>query len=126
MRDLHNLHRRLIARAFAMGCVVAPAITHAAEFDGSWSVVTITEKGDCDRGYTYAVVIAGGKAAYTGDADIAFGGTVASDGAMKLSFEKGTLHGSGAGKLEGKTGAGKWNGRTAGGACSGRWQATEH
>jgi hypothetical protein len=39
----------------------------AATHDGRWSVLTITEKGTCDRAYRYELRIANGKVSYAGD-----------------------------------------------------------
>jgi hypothetical protein len=92
---------------------------------GRYGILLITEKGGCDRGFRYPVLITtAGAAGYQGDADIAFAGTVSSEGAMKFTAAKGTMSASGTGKIADGKGAGKWSGKNASGACSGRWEAT--
>ena len=54
---------------FAAALLAAPSWTASAasaapgvaQFDGTWSVSIITDAGECDRGYRYALHIAGGR-----------------------------------------------------------------
>ena len=56
--------------------------------DGNWSVLIITEKGECDRGYRYEVKVANGQVSYTRrHLGIDLAGTVAPDGAVKVSIK---------------------------------------
>src|SRR5450759_4668952 len=57
--------------------------------DGNWSVLIVTEKGTCDRGYRYNVRVANGQVSFQGDAAINLAGTVAPDGAIKVSIKVG-------------------------------------
>jgi hypothetical protein len=60
----------MLARLALAGLLALAAIPEASAaakakkasggFDGLWSVLIITEKGTCDRGYRYAVRIKGG------------------------------------------------------------------
>src|SRR5262245_50205244 len=43
--------------------------TAATSYDGTWSVLIITNSGPCDRAYRYAVSIRNGVVNYTGGAD---------------------------------------------------------
>ncbi len=95
----------------------------AASYDGPWSVLVITESGACDRGYRYLVLIAKGHIAYHGEADVQVSGTVAANGAVKVSLGRGTQSAQGIGKLSGRSGAGTWRGRGMSGECRGRWEA---
>ena len=47
-----------IGATFAFG--VAPGATAKSAYDGDWSVLIVTERGTCDRGYRYPVKIANG------------------------------------------------------------------
>ena len=62
------------------------SFAHAASHDGEWSVLIITEKGDCDRAYRYAVSVANGQVTYAGEASVNMEGTVAPDGAVHVSI----------------------------------------
>jgi hypothetical protein len=103
----------------------APAVS-AAGHDGLWSVLIITEKGTCDRGYRYSVNVAGGRVTYQGSADVNLSGTVAPSGAVKVSIKRGDQGASGTGRLSDTQGAGTWRGAGSGGACAGRWEAERH
>lgn len=95
----------------------------AAVHDGNWSVLIITEKGDCDRAYRYPLAVAGGQVHYTGDAGANVSGTVSSGGAVKVSIRLGDKGANGTGHLSGGSGAGTWQGAGGGASCSGRWEA---
>lgn len=106
-----------------LGGLCSPAT--AAGHDGQWSVLIITEKGQCDRGYRYAVAVADGQVRYQGDTAVDFSGTVAPNGAVKVSIKFGGQGANGSGRLSGNSGAGTWRsiGGGAGNDCSGRWEA---
>jgi hypothetical protein len=95
----------------------------AASYDGNWTVLIVTEKGDCDRAYRYEVSVAGGRVRYAGDNDFNLGGTVAADGAVQVSIRRGNRGASGSGHLTDQTGEGIWHGIGSSGGCSGRWEA---
>ena len=102
----------------------APGMARAAGHDGNWSVLIITEKGDCDTAYRYAVGVANGQIRYTGDAAINMSGTVTAAGAVKVSIKMGDKGATGTGHLAASTGTGRWQGAAgAGAACTGRWEA---
>jgi len=96
----------------------------AAAHDGSWSVLVATEKGDCDRGYRYSVNVANGLVRYSGSAAVGLNGTVAPNGAVKVSItSSGQGAASGTGRLSANAGSGTWRGSGDKGTCSGRWEA---
>jgi hypothetical protein len=99
----------------------SPAL--AATHDGNWSVLIITEKGDCDRAYRYPLAVAGGQVRYAGEAGANVSGTVAAGGAVKVSIRMGDKGASGIGHLSGTAGAGTWRGSGGGASCAGRWEA---
>jgi len=92
-------------------------------FDGLWSVLIITEKGTCDRGYRYAVRIKGGRVGHADPAGSSFkiSGNVAGGGAARVSVVRGSQSASGTGRLSRDSGAGRWT--SSKGECSGVWQA---
>lgn len=92
-------------------------------FDGLWSVLIITEKGTCDRGYRYAVRIKGGRVGHADPANSSFriSGSVAGGGATRVSVARGNQSAAGSGRLSANGGAGRW--QSSKGECSGVWQA---
>ena len=95
----------------------------AAAHDGNWSVLVITEKGDCDQAYRYSVAVQDGHLKYTGDASVNMAGTVAPTGAGNVSIKLGDIGANGTGKLSGNAGVGTWHGAAANSTCAGRWEA---
>jgi len=100
-----------------------PDSAFAAAFDGNWSVLIITEKGDCDTAYRYAVGVTNGQIRYLGDAAVNMSGTVTPAGAVKVSIRLGDKGANGTGRLSASTGTGRWKGAGSGTTCSGRWEA---
>lgn len=95
----------------------------AATHDGNWSVLIITEKGDCDRAYRYGVNVTNGHVHYRGEASVNMSGTVASNGAVRVSIRLGDKGASGTGRLSAHGGSGTWHGVGSGKSCAGRWEA---
>ena len=93
---------------------VAPA--RAAPHDEQWSVVIITEKGNCDQAYRYEVAVDDGKLSYAGREQVSLSGTVAGNGAVKVSIRLGEQGATGSGKLSGASGSGTWQGTGNNGA----------
>ena len=100
----------------------APAFAQS-RYDGLWSVLIITEKGTCDRGYRYPLRIARGRVNHADPASSSFTirGNVASGGAIRVSVSRGQQSANGTGRLSRSAGAGRW--RTTSGQCSGIWTA---
>jgi hypothetical protein len=122
------MRRMMNSVAFAallLGSAIAgaPPAAVAATQDGNWSVLIITEKGDCDRGYRYDVKIANGHVSYQGDAPVNLAGTVANNGAISVSIQAGEKGASGTGRLSASAGSGTWRGAGSNGSCTGRWEA---
>lgn len=100
-----------------------PAQTAAAQsrFDGRWSVLIVTEKGNCDRAYRYPLLIQDGNVLYGGKKNFNVSGQVQSSGAVVVNVTQGNQGALGTGRLNGKYGTGQWE--APAGGCSGRWQA---
>jgi hypothetical protein len=92
-------------------------------FDGLWSVLIITERGTCDRGYRYAVRIRGGRVGHAdpGNSSFRISGSVSSGGAARVSVARGSQSASGTGRMSRDAGSGRW--QSAKGECAGIWQA---
>ena len=97
----------------------APRPGRGGNFDGSWSVVINTSRGDCSSGLRYAVRIVGGRV--VGEGGYAVSGAVAPSGAIHVFVSEGGRSASGSGRLAGNSGGGVW--RTASGECAGHWAA---
>jgi hypothetical protein len=113
----------ILAATIAAPLLAVSAPAFAQGHDGNWSVLIITEKGNCDRGYRYSVNVAHGRVRYTGQASLNMSGTVAANGAVRVSIKVGEQGASGTGRLSGSSGAGVWHGVGNNGTCAGRWEA---
>ena len=71
----------------------------AAEHDGRWSVLVITEKGACDPCYRYEVSVGQGRVVYAGDAAVGMDGTITPNGSVKASVGKQGKNAIGSGRL---------------------------
>lgn len=113
----------LAGAALAAGTSLPPPVAAAANHDGAWTVLVITEKGNCDQAYRYNVRVAGGRIAYEGDTSANVDGTVGANGAVKVSIRFGEKSATGTGRLAGNGGSGRWQGVGGKDSCGGRWEA---
>jgi|HubBroStandDraft_1064217.scaffolds.fasta_scaffold231526_2 hypothetical protein len=88
-------------------------------FDGKWSVVVVTTKGDCDRAYRYPIAIQGATLVNAGDAAFDISGHVQGNGSVAVKISYGDKSAHGLGRLSGGFGQGSWTG----GSCAGTWTA---
>jgi hypothetical protein len=88
-------------------------------YDGLWSVLVMTQKGDCDPGYRYPIRIANGALVNAGDNAFTITGKVAPTGSITVTVSAGGKSATGLGRLSGGMGGGSWTG----GSCSGQWTA---
>lgn len=100
-----------------------PGFAQRSPYDGLWSVLIITERGTCDRGYRYPLRIARGRVGHADPSSSSFTirGNVGSGGAVRVSISRGQDSANGSGRLSRSAGAGRW--KTASGQCSGVWTA---
>jgi hypothetical protein len=105
----------------AIPAVTAPISASKASYNGTWSVLIVTEKGTCDRAYRYPVKIENGSVGYAGTASFNVSGTVGDNGSVTVMVSRGSQSAKGTGRMSLSDGAGTW---TAGsGECSGTWTA---
>jgi hypothetical protein len=121
MNFSHTTFRRTtLAALLGVGMVMAAApVSATSNFDGKWSVVIVTEKGDCDRAYRYPIDIRGQTLINAGNASFDISGKVQDNGAVAVRIAYGQKSASGSGRLSGTTGEGSWSG----GGCGGTWTA---
>ena len=111
----------LCAAAAPLVAGSAPASAQAA-FNGTWSVLIMTDKGPCDRAYRYPVRVANGRVSYAGQADFDVAGQVGRNGAVRVTVSRGQQRAAGSGRLFARSGSGTWRG-SGDSACSGSWTA---
>lgn len=109
----------IVAAASLLG---APGAMARTTFDGAWSVLIITDRGTCDRGYRYALRIADGRVYYD-DPNFSISGSVDGAGRVRVAVAAGGQSATGYGRLSGNSGAGSWSGRSPTSQCSGHWEA---
>jgi hypothetical protein len=113
----------IAAAAFAAVAVSSgSASAQGKKFDGRWSIEVLTDKGECDRAYRYAVIVENGRARYGGPEGFNVTGGVQPSGAVSGSIIYGSNRADVRGRLSGGWGQGNW---TFVGArrCSGHWNA---
>ena len=108
------------AIATALVATIPFAAQAANSYDGSWSVTIYTQAGNCPSSLRYGVRVARGRV-YGDDQSYQVNGTVAPNGATRVTVSEQGQSASGTGRLSGNAGAGRW--RTSTGECSGQWTA---
>lgn len=112
--------RKALFAFIAAGATLASTTSFAMpRYDGTWSVLVMTQKGDCDPGYRYPVRISNGQLVNAGDSAFTITGKVGDTGAITVTVSAGGKSAIGVGHLAGNEGGGLWTG----GACSGSWTA---
>ena len=118
---------RAVAPALAALGILAATVPASApasarsNYDGTWSVLIVTQKGTCDRAYRYPVKIENGAVGYAGSAAFNVSGKVGDNGSVTVTVSRGSQSARGQGRLSATDGSGMW---TAGsGECSGTWTA---
>jgi len=118
--------RRTLRRIFVAALLATAAVPAAARaaggYDGIWTVLIITQAGNCDPAYSYPFRVSGGRISTAGAAEVS--GSVGRGGSVMVRILAGGSVATGSGRLGSSTGAGRWSARLSGGNCSGRWQAT--
>jgi hypothetical protein len=97
-----------------------------SRFDGIWSVLIVTEAGECDRAYRYRLRISNGTVRYEGDPgtiEIDVEGKVQDSGRISVSVSRGQQRADGSGRISQERGTGTWKGTSGTASCSGRWEA---
>ena len=110
--------------AMAIVLVSSPKPVQAqSTFDGSWSILIITDQGECDRAYRYGIRIVDGQIVYDGEAGVTFTGQVERNGRVTAAVQRGQQSATASGRLANGRGGGTWKGRSHTGACGGGWEA---
>ena len=92
-------------------------------FDGTWTVVILTDSGGCDNGQRLSVEIRDGALVYSGAASVELQGRVSNSGQVQVRVTNGAQSANGTGRLSATAGSGTWRGAGSSGTCAGRWSA---
>jgi hypothetical protein len=109
-----------VAAAAAAGS--AGVASAATPYDGRWTVVIQTGRGNCDAAYRYGLNIVNGNVTYDGSGGFDVRGRVAGNGAVRVRVAYGRSYADGTGRLSRAAGRGVWKG-VGNGVCSGNWYA---
>jgi hypothetical protein len=109
-----------IAATAVFFAAIPSAARAASSNDGMWSVTIITQAGNCPSTLRYGVRVDRGRV-LADDQSYQVNGTVAANGATRVTVSEKGQSASGTGRLAGNRGAGRW--RTSTGECSGQWTA---
>lgn len=90
-------------------------------YDGSWNLLFVTQRGNCDPAYNFTVNIVDGIVTHPNL--VKFRGYVARSGAVRASVTVHEKYASGSGRLSSSSGRGTWSGYSGNARCSGYWTA---
>ena len=110
----------LLALSVGLPSCAAARDRGGSVFDGSWSLVVETTRGNCPAAVRAGVLILAGQVSADDQSYQAYG-AVGRDGVIKVTVASGNRSASGSGRLSQNAGGGRW--RTATGECSGQWTA---
>jgi hypothetical protein len=110
-----------VAALAALGLADATPAS-AGAYDGTWTTVFATTRGNCSSGYSVPFLVSGSRVMSAGGGRVS--GSVRRGGSVAVAVSVGASHASGGGRLVGNSGYGRWSGIITGDRCSGTWQAT--
>jgi hypothetical protein len=116
---------------FAAVAIAALAVPGSADarrpvgyggYDGTWTTVFATTRGNCSSGLSVPFLVYGGRVSSAGGGRVS--GSVSRSGSVAVAVSVGASHASGGGRLVGNYGSGRWSGIIQGDRCAGTWQAS--
>jgi len=111
----------LVAAGAVLPCYAAqPKPRGISAFDGIWSVVMQTTRGNCPAAVRAGVRILGGRL-LAADQGYGINGRVAPSGAVRVTVSAAGQTGGALGHLSRESGRGRW--QTQSGECAGEWSA---
>ncbi|MGQ0681221.1 hypothetical protein [Bradyrhizobium sp.] len=111
-----------VAALAALTVADAAPAQAAGRYDGTWTTVFATTRGNCSSGYSVPFLVIGSRVASAGGGRVS--GSVTRSGSVAVAVSVGASRASGGGRLVGNSGSGRWSGIITGDRCSGTWQAT--
>jgi hypothetical protein len=118
---ISHLIRVSVLASIGVGALATSAPARTI-YDGNWSVLIVTQRGNCDRAYRYGIEIVNGRVYYGGGV-VNFSGRVSSGGYVRVNVSSGGARASGSGRLSRNVGRGSWSGVSGSDRCSGYWEA---
>lgn len=118
----------VFSRYFAAAAIAALVLPGTADarvagsYDGIWTTVFATTRGNCSSGYSVPFTVTRGRVFSAGGGRVS--GSVSRSGSVAVAVSVGASRASGGGRLVGNSGFGRWSGIITGDRCSGTWQAT--
>ena len=126
--SLPRLRAKSLLAAAALAALALPGTADAARYrgagpyDGIWTTVFATTRGNCSSGLSLPFQVNGGRVTSAGGGRVS--GSISRSGSIFVAASVGASHASGGGRLIGNFGSGRWSGIITGDRCSGTWQAT--
>jgi hypothetical protein len=99
-------------------------LVRAGAFDGIWSVVFTTQRGNCSSTNSVPFTVSGSRVSSAGGGRVR--GGIGRGGNVSVTISVGPSRASGSGRLAGNLGTGRWSGIISGDRCSGIWQAARN
>ena len=115
------MRNKCLVGLLALLCLSAEPAVAGSQYDGSWNLTFVTEKGECDPSNTFTVNVTNGLVSHPNLLKLR--GRVANSGAVRASVSVGSKYAEGSGKLGEVVGRGVWHGRNGQGQCKGYWSA---
>lgn len=115
--------RKVLYAAALIVAALAPSALLAQQnkFDGTWSILVVTEKGECDKVYRWPVIVENGRARYGGPEGFNVSGQISANGAVSGTISRGQDRATVRGRLSGQGGSGTWTAAGSSRNCSGSW-----
>jgi hypothetical protein len=113
------------ATILAVTAASSPLLAQAASFEGPWSVLVQTTRGNCDPSNRFGIMVRGGAVHYLGGGAVNVSGRVSPSGQVSVSVSSGGQSAHGSGRLANGRGSGTWRGQGNAGTCSGVWSASQ-
>jgi hypothetical protein len=110
-----------LAAATLIVLLATPAAATVGSYDGAWSLVFVTQRGECDPNYSFDVNISNGIVSHPNLVRLT--GRVALNGSVHASVAVQDRFAAGSGKLTKTSGQGTWKGHSGSARCSGYWTA---
>ncbi|WP_029351100.1 hypothetical protein [Bosea sp. 117] len=117
---LHRAALAAIAAATVAGAATLPAAA-ASTHDGTWSVKTSAETGQCATNYELKLAVKNGKVSYAGMWPVKAKGGVNAVGLINMDISHGSRRVTATGLVRGDSASGDWTSPQP--ACSGSWVA---
>ena len=121
---MRNARRSVVSVAgLALAAVLTSPASARTVYDGNWSVLIVTKRGECDPAYRYRLSIRDGQVFYQGSAPVNVRGRVSGAGRVDVKVSAGARGASGSGRLSRVYGEGEWRGIGSMRSCRGTWSA---